>query len=166
VALDAPLDSGSQLGQFASPDDVWLGLRGVRTMLVRLKRQEASGIEVARWLEARPEVKQVLHPALESHPQHALFRRDFSGACSLFGVVFQPRYTADDVGRFIDALALFGIGASWGGFESLAILTTGNVTRTAGTGDFGGPMARIHIGLEEPSDLIADLEQGLARLAG
>jgi cystathionine beta-lyase len=158
--------AGSQLGQYASPDDVWLALRGVRTMAVRLKRQEASGLEVARWLEGRPEVRQVLHPALPSHPQHALFRRDFSGACSLFGVVFQPRYTVEDVSRFIDALSLFGIGASWGGFESLAILTTGNVTRTAGTGDFGGPICRIHIGLEEPADLIADLEQGLARLAG
>jgi cystathionine beta-lyase len=156
--------AASQLGQFASPDDVWLALRGVRTMLVRLKRQETSGLEVARWLEARPEVKQVLHPALPSHPQHALFRRDFTGACSLFGVVFQPRYTVEQVMRFIDSLALFGIGASWGGYESLAILTTGNVTRTAGTGDFGGPMARIHIGLEEPADLIADLEQALGRL--
>lgn len=156
--------AGSQLGQFASPDDVWLGLRGVRTMAVRLKRQEASGLEIARWLQARPEVKQVLHPALPSHPQHHLWKRDFSGACSLFGVVFQPRHTVEDVGRFIDSLALFGIGASWGGFESLAILTTGNVTRTAGTGDFGGVMARIHVGLEEPADLIADLEQGLARI--
>ncbi len=158
--------AASQLGQFASPDDVWLALRGVRTMLVRMQRQAASGMEVARWLDARPEVKQVLHPALPSHPQHALFRRDFTGACSLFGLVFQPRYSAEDVARFIDGLTLFGIGASWGGFESLAILTTGNVTRTAGTGDFGGPICRIHIGLEEPADLIADLAQGLARLGG
>ncbi|MCO6418641.1 cystathionine beta-lyase [Siccirubricoccus sp. KC 17139] len=158
--------AASLLGQYASPDDVWLGLRGVRTMAVRLQRQAASGLEVARWLEARPEVQQVLHPALPSHPQHALWKRDFTGACSLFGVVFQPRYTVDDVGRFIDALQLFGIGASWGGYESLAILTTGNVTRTAGSGEFGGPMARIHVGLEEPADLIADLEQGLAKLRG
>jgi cystathionine beta-lyase len=156
--------AASQLGQFASPDDVWLALRGVRTMLVRLKRQEASGLEVARWLESRPEVKQVVHPALPSHPQHALFQRDFTGACSLFGVVFQPHYTMEQVMRFIDSLALFGIGASWGGYESLAILTTGNVTRTAGTGDFGGVMARIHIGLEEPADLTADLEQALGRM--
>lgn len=158
--------TGSLLGQFASPDDVWLALRGVRTMAVRLKRQEASGLEVARWFETRPEVKQVMHPALPSHPQHAIFKRDFTGACSLFGVVFQPRYSMDDVMRFIDSLSLFGIGASWGGFESLAIPTTGFITRSAGTGDFGGPMARIHIGLEEPADLIADLTQGLARLAG
>lgn len=156
--------TGSLLGQYASPDDVWLALRGVRTMAVRLKRQEASGLEVARWLEGRPEVKQVMHPALPSHPQHALWKRDFTGACSLFGVVFQPRYAMEDVMRVIDSLALFGIGASWGGFESLAIPTTGFITRSAGTGNFGGPMARLHIGLEEPSDLIADLEQALATL--
>ncbi len=158
--------AGSQLGQYASPDDVWLALRGVRTLAVRLKRQEASGIEVARWLEGRPEVLRVLHPALPSHPGHALWRRDFTGACSLFGVVFRPRYSVEDVARLIDGLELFGIGASWGGFESLAIPTTGHITRTAGTGEFGGPMARFHIGLEEPADLIADLEAGLARLGG
>jgi cystathionine beta-lyase len=158
--------TASLLGQYASPDDVWLALRGVRTMAVRLKQQAASGLEVARWLAARPEVKQVLHPALPNHPQHELWKRDFTGACSLFGVVFQPRYTVDDVARFIDSLRLFGIGASWGGFESLCILSTGNVTRTAGSGDFGGPMARIHVGLEDPQDLIADLDQALARLEG
>ncbi len=81
-------------------------------------------------------------------------------------MVFQPRYSVDDVGRFIDSLQLFGIGASWGGFESLCIATTGNITRTAGTGEFGGPMCRIHVGLEEPADLIADLEQALSRLEG
>ncbi len=156
--------TGSLMGQFASPDDVWLALRGVRTMGVRLARQAESSLEVARWLEARPEVKQVLHPALPSHPQHALFKRDFTGGCSLFGLVFQPRYTMEQVYAFIDSLALFGIGASWGGYESLCIPTTGFVTRTAGSGDFGGPMCRIHVGLEEPADLIADLEQGLAKL--
>ncbi len=156
--------TASLIGQFASPDDVWLGLRGVRTMAVRLKQQMASGITVAEWLQARPEVKQVLHPALPSHPQHALWQRDFTGACSLFGLVFQPRYSVEDVMRFIDSLALFGIGASWGGFESLCILTSGNLTRSAGSGDFGGPAARVHIGLEDPADLIADLTQALSKL--
>lgn len=158
--------AASQLGQYASPDDCWLALRGVRTMATRLQRQAASGLEVARWLSGRPEVLRVLHPALPEHPQHALWQRDFSGACSLFGLVLEPRYSFEDLCRFIDSLQLFGIGASWGGFESLCIATTGNLTRTAGTGDFGGPMCRIHVGLEEPADLIADLEQGLARLGG
>ncbi|MBW8268637.1 cystathionine beta-lyase [Caldovatus aquaticus] len=156
--------AASQLGQYASPDDVWLALRGVRTLAVRLKQQERSGLEVARWFESRPEVLRVLHPALPSHPQHALFKRDFTGACSLFGVVFQPRYSEADLCRMIDGLALFGIGASWGGFESLAIPTTGSITRTATSADLGGPAARFHIGLEDPADLIADLERGLALL--
>ena len=158
--------AASILGQYASPDDAWLAIRGLRSLAVRLKHQEASGLEVARWLETRPEVLRVVHPALPSHPQHELWRRDFTGACSLFGVIFQPRYGMEGVMRMIDSLHLFGIGASWGGFESLVLPTTGFITRTASTGEFGGPMARIHIGLEEPADLIADLEQGLARLEG
>ena len=158
--------AASILGQYASPDDAWLAIRGLRSLAVRLKHQEASGLEVARWLETRPEVLRVVHPALPSHPQHELLRRDFSGACSLFGVIFQPRYGMEGVMRMIDNLHLFGIGASWGGFESLVLPTTGFITRTASTGEVGGPMARFHIGLEEPADLIADLEQGLARLEG
>ena len=106
----------------------------------------------------------MLHPGLPSHPQHALFKRDFTGSCSLFGVVFQPRYTEAEIFRFIDSLALFGIGASWGGYESLALPTTGFITRTATSADLGGFTVRIHIGLEDVADLIADLEQGLATL--
>jgi cystathionine beta-lyase len=156
--------TASLLGQFASPDDVYLALRGVRTMPLRLKHQFASSLEVARWFEAQPQVLRVLHPGLPSHPQHALFARDFTGGCSLFSVVFQPRYAIEDVFKFINALEFFGIGASWGGYESLALPTTGFVTRTAGTGDFGGPMARIHIGLEDVGDLCADLAQGLSKM--
>ena len=156
--------TASLLGQFASPDDVYLALRGVRTMPLRLKHQFASSLEVARWFEAQPQVLRVLHPGLPSHPQHALFARDFTGGCSLFGVVFQPRYAIEDVFKFINALEFFGIGASWGGYESLALPTTGFVTRTAGTGDFGGPMVRIHIGLEDVGDLCADLAQGLTKM--
>jgi cystathionine beta-lyase len=154
------------LGQYASPDDVWLALRGARTMAVRLDRQMQSGLTVARWLAERPEVARVLHPALPSCPGHEIWKRDFSGACSLFGVVFRPEFAQEAVHRMVESLTLFGIGASWGGFESLALPTNGFITRTAGSGDFGGQMLRLHIGLEEPADLIADLERGLAVLRG
>jgi cystathionine beta-lyase len=152
------------LGQYASPDDCWLTLRGLRTMAVRLRTQMESGIEVAHWLSRRPEVLQVLHPALPGAPGHDLWRRDFSGACSLFGVVFQPSFTPESTHAFVEALELFGIGASWGGFESLALPTTGFLVRTAGSGVFGGPLVRLHIGLEEVDDLLADLEHGLGVL--
>ena len=154
------------LGQHAGPDDCWLALRGVRTMAVRLDRQMQSGLEVARWLAARPEVARVLHPALPSCPGHDFWRRDFSGACSLFGVVFRPGFPRAAIHAMVESLALFGIGASWGGFESLVLPTNGFITRTAGTGDFGGEMVRLHIGLEAPADLIADLDRGLAVLRG
>jgi cystathionine beta-lyase len=150
-----------ELGNYASPDDCWLALRGMRTLLVRLKAQEAAAMHVASWLAARPEIARVLHPAFPSCPGHEIFRRDFSGACGLFGVVFQPQFSAADVVRMIDGLTLFGIGASWGGYESLVLPTTGTIRRSAGTGVFEGEMARLHIGLENTSDLIQDLEQGL-----
>ena len=152
------------LGQYASPDDCWLALRGVRTMGVRLERQMQSALEVARWFSERPEVLQVLHPGLPGARGHNIWKRDFSGACSLFGVVFKPDYSAEATHKMIESLDFFGIGASWGGYESLALPTTGYLTRTAGTGKFGGPVVRFHIGLESPADLIADLERGLARL--
>jgi cystathionine beta-lyase len=161
------LHAGSRaLGQYASPDDCWLTLRGMRTMGVRLEQQEKSGLEVARWLERRPEIARVLHPALPDAPGHEIWKRDFTGACSLFGIEFKPAYSAESTHAFVEALALFGIGASWGGFESLALPTTGFVTRTAGAGRFAGPLVRLHIGLEDVADLIADLEQGLAVLRG
>jgi cystathionine beta-lyase len=119
---------------------------------------------VAYWLRQQPEVAQVLHPALPGAPGHDLWRRDFTGACSLFGVEFRPDFSAAATHRFVESLALFGIGASWGGYESLAIPTTGFITRTAGTGQFAGPVVRIHIGLEDVDDLIADLRQGLAQM--
>jgi cystathionine beta-lyase len=170
VTTNAPEDwervrnTALQLGQYASPDDCWLALRGVRTMAVRLERQMQSGLRVAEWLKARPEVKEVLHPALPGARGHDIWKRDFSGACSLFGVVFQPHFKPEAVPALVDSLELFGIGASWGGYESLALPTTGFISRTAGSGDFGGPVMRLHIGLEDPADLIADLEQGLAAL--
>jgi cystathionine beta-lyase len=159
------LHAGSRgLGQYASPDDCWLTLRGLRTMGVRLAHQEQAGLEIARWLAARPEVARVLHPALPGAPGHALWKRDFTGACSLFGVEFKPDYSVESTHAFAEALALFGIGASWGGFESLALPTSGFVTRTAGGAHFAGPLVRLHIGLEDVADLIADLDQGLAVL--
>jgi cystathionine beta-lyase len=159
------LHAGSRaLGQYASPDDCWLTLRGLRTMGVRLAHQEQAGLEVARWLAARPEVARVLHPALPGAPGHDLWKRDFTGACSLFGVEFKPEYSVESSHAFAEALALFGIGASWGGFESLALPTTGFVNRTAAGSHFDGPLVRLHIGLEDVPDLIADLEQGLAVL--
>ncbi len=154
--------TASALGQYASPDDCWLCLRGVRTLAVRLGAQMEAGIEMAHWLRKRPEVKEVLHPALPGARGHELWKRDFTGACSLFGVVFKPEFSVDATWAFAELLELFGIGASWGGYESLVLPTTGFVTRTADSGDFGGPLVRLHIGLEDVSDLISDLEQGLA----
>jgi cystathionine beta-lyase len=153
------------LGQYASPDDCWLALRGARTMAVRLDRQMQSGIEVARWLAQRPEVARVLHPALPSCPGHAIWQRDFSGACSLFGVALQPEFSEQATHAMVESLELFGIGASWGGYESLALPTTGFITRV-GTMPCDGQMVRLHVGLEEPADLIADLERGLRVLRG
>ena len=169
VTVNSPEDwervrlTSNQLGQFASPDDCWLALRGVRTMAVRLERQMQSGLEVAAWLAGRPEVKQILHPGLPGAPGHDIWKRDFSGACSLFGVVFKPEFASAAVDALAESLQLFGMGASWGGYESLA-LPSGTMPRTAGTGDFGGPLLRLHIGLEAPADLMADLENGLAVL--
>jgi cystathionine beta-lyase len=158
-------DSALALGQYASPDDCWLTLRGLRTMAVRLDRQMASGLEVARWLRGRPEIAEVLHPALEGARGHALWRRDFTGASSLFGAVFAGGITVAQTHRFVDSLTLFGIGASWGGYESLALPTTGFVTRSVTESGFAGPVVRFHIGLEDPADLIADLTQALTAMA-
>jgi cystathionine beta-lyase len=154
-----------ELGNYASPDDCWLCLRGLRTLKIRLEAQAASAMRIVAWLKARPEVARVLHPALPDCPGHEFFLRDFTGACSLFGVVFQPRYNAQAVVAMIDAMRHFGIGASWGGYESLILPTTGTIRRSEGTGVFEGEMARLSIGLEATEDLIEDLERGLAALA-
>jgi cystathionine beta-lyase len=145
------------LGAYASSDDVWLALRGARTLGVRLHHQMESGLEIARWFAAQPEVLEVRHPALPGAPGHDLWLRDFTGAPSLFGVVFRPEITDANMNAMIDTLRLFGIGASWGGYESLALPSV-HLHRVHGTG-FGGPAARFHIGLEAVPDLIADLEQ-------
>ncbi|MBX9881296.1 MAG: cystathionine beta-lyase [Sphingomonas sp.] len=155
-------DTSLQLGQVASPDDAWLAARGLRTMAVRLEAQGASALAIAEWLAAQPEVVRVLHPALPDFPGHALFARDFLGASGLFGVVLK----GGDKGRvaLLDGLELFGLGYSWGGFESLAIAADPARYRTATVCDLGGQLVRLSIGLEDPADLIADLRAGLDRL--
>jgi cystathionine beta-lyase len=155
--------AATAMGHYASPDDCWLALRGVRTMPLRLEAQFAASLEVAAWLRDRPEVAEVRHPGLPGAPGHEIWKRDFTGGASLFGIVFQPHYSEADIFRFIDELALFGIGASWGGYESLALPTNGMLTRRV-TAPPPGQAVRLHIGLEAVPDLIADLDQSLSRL--
>ena len=156
--------AASDLGAPSGPDDVYLALRGLRTLSVRLKRHQETGLTLARWLQGRPEVRRVMHPALPEDPGHALWQRDFRGACGLFGVVLGD-YSDTAVAAMLDGMDHFAMGASWGGFESLILPTTPAAIRTA-TPWTEGPTLRIHAGLEDPEDLIADLERGLARLAG
>ncbi|MGA8322547.1 MAG: cystathionine beta-lyase [Xanthobacteraceae bacterium] len=151
-------------GLCEGPDDVYLGLRGLRTLSLRLDRHFESGVAIGKWLEARPEVLRLLHPALPSHPQHALWKRDFTGACGLFSMVLKS-VPQKAVYAFLDELELFGIGASWGGFESLAIPFDCSPIRTATKWAPGGPTVRFHIGLEDVADLCADLERGFAAMA-
>jgi cystathionine beta-lyase len=155
--------ASSAMGHYASPDDCWLALRGARTMLVRLAHQDQVARQIAAWIATRPEIAEIWHPALPSHPGHAIWRRDYSGACSLFGMLFQPRYTEADIFAFVDGLKLFGIGASWGGYESLALPTNPALVRRV-TPPPRGQAVRLHIGLEDPADLQADLEAAFARL--
>ena len=152
------------LGHSAAPDDVYLTLRGMRTLSVRLARHEETALTLARWLQARPEVARVLHPALPEHEGHDIWRRDFTGSSGLFGMVLQP-CPAEAVSAFADNLALFGIGASWGGYESLIAPSDIAAARTATRWDEPGQTLRLHAGLEDPDDLIADLEAGFARMA-
>jgi cysteine-S-conjugate beta-lyase len=149
------------LGVCAGPDDVYLALRGMRTLSVRLAQHHRSGLEMARWLQQRPEVQRVLHPALESDPGHAIWKRDFTGASGLFSIVLQPK-PQKAVDAMLDSLKLFGMGFSWGGFESLAIPFDCSAYRTATKWAPGGPTLRLHIGLENVEDLKADLERGFA----
>lgn len=153
-----------QLGQTASPDDAWLGARGLRTMAVRLDQHGRSALKIAEWLETRPEVARVLHPALPGCPGHEAFVRDFRGASGLFSFVLNG---GSDKARtaLIDGLKHFGIGYSWGGFESLAIPVDPQRYRTATKWEAEGPLVRLQIGLEDADDLIVDLEAGLARFA-
>jgi cystathionine beta-lyase len=158
------VDEAGGLGICAGTEEMYLGLRGLRTIGVRLERHWRSGVDIAGWLEARPEVARVLHPALPSHPQHELWKRDFLGASGLFSVVLKPCPKAA-VAAMIDGLELFGLGASWGGYESLVLPFDAAKTRSATAWQPEGPTIRLHIGLEDVDDLKADLEAGFARLA-
>ena len=151
-----------QLGLCAGPDDCYLALRGLRSLAARLARHQETGLALARWLQERPEVERVRHPALSGGPGHELWRRDFAGASGLFGVVLKPAPPAA-VAAMLDGLSVFAMGYSWGGFESL-IVPVEPAPRTATAWPASGPLLRIHAGLEHAADLIADLEAGFARL--
>lgn len=157
-------DTSRDLGQTASPDDLFLALRGLRTMELRMREQGANALELARRLEQHPKVARVLHPALESDPGHALWKRDFKGATGLFGVELEP-CSKESLAACIDGLELFGLGYSWGGFESLITLgQLGRYSRTAKPWT-GGPLIRLQVGLEDPADLHDDLLRGFDKLA-
>ena len=146
-------------GQCAGPDPIFLGLRGLRTLPTRLQRHWKSGLVIAEWLSQKPEVESVIHPAMSSHPGHHLWKRDFLGASGLFAFKLHPVSEAA-LGRLLDTTELFGMGYSWGGFESLLIPFDPRPTRTATKWDAKGPSLRIHVGLEDTDDLIASLEVG------
>ena len=151
------------LGHSASADDSWLAARGLRTMGVRLRQHEASALQVARWLKDQSAVARVLHPAMEDCPGHEHWQRDFRGSAGLFAFALAG---VDKAGRdrFVERLELFGMGYSWGGFESLAVPVDPEPVRSVTRPDFGGPLVRLNIGLEDPDDLITDLGQAFAGL--
>jgi cystathionine beta-lyase len=155
----------AECGHCVSPDDAYLALRGLRTLGIRLERHQRSALRVAEWLRERPEVGRVLYPALPDDPGHAIWRRDFHGASGLLGVVLRPTATKTAVDAMLNGLELFRMGASFGGFESLAIPVHPRHHRSATRWNEDGPCVRLHVGLEDPTDLIADLERGFDRLA-
>lgn len=165
AAANKVFKTAQLLGNATSPDDAYTVLRGLRTLHLRLAEHEAQGIALAQWLEQQDEVKTVLHPALESHPQHALFQRDFTGACGLFSVILE-RGDEPYVRRFIDALHHYGLGYSWGGFESLCLPAWPDTCRSAVPWTEDGQLLRFHAGLEAIEDLTADLTRAFAVAGG
>jgi cystathionine beta-lyase len=161
-AWPALKEAHGSMGVVTGPDDIYLGLRGLRTLAVRLERHMASALAVAGWLQQRPEVARVLYPALPEDPGHALWRRDMTGASGLLGVVLKG-WDRARVDRFLDALRVFGLGYSWGGFESLAV--PGAPHRTVAARNPDEALIRLHVGLEDPADLIDDLQAGFAAAA-
>jgi cystathionine beta-lyase len=163
--LLAPLkDTVADLGVNVAPDDAYAVLRGARSLAMRMDHHQSSALAVARWLDKHPALARVIHPALESDPNHGLWKRDFTGASGLFSIVLKPTPTAK-VHAFLDALELFGLGFSYGGFESLAIHCDPQLKRTESQPVLAGPLIRLSVGLEDPADLIADLEQALAQVS-
>lgn len=162
-ALPALAQYHRDTGQCVSPDDVFLAMRGLRTLGVRLRQHQASALRVAHWLSQRPEVLRVCYPALESDPGHAIWSRDFQGATGLFSIVLRPT-PEQAVSAMLEGLKFFGLGFSWGGFESLAMPFDCAAYRTATRWSPAGPCVRFHIGLEDVDDLLNDLEAGFHRL--
>ena len=155
--------TASRFGYCAGPDDVYAALRGMRTLGLRMRAHQENALKVSRWLQTRPEVDRVLYPALPEDPGHALWQRDFRGASGLLGVILKKDFSDEDAAKMLDALELIGLGYSWGGFESLAVPTYPQQLRSA-TKWASGPSFRLHVGLEDSEDLVADLAQALARL--
>nr|WP_315458561.1 cystathionine beta-lyase [uncultured Sphingorhabdus sp.] len=153
--------TAQQLGQTVSPDDAYLASRGLRTLSVRMKAHEASALKIAQWLQGQDDIAQVFHPALPDSPGHEIWKRDFTGSAGLFS--FLHTGDADTAAAFVDALELFGIGYSWGGFESLALPVQPEKYRTATAWEEEGTLIRLQIGLEDTDDLLADLAQAFAR---
>jgi len=153
-----------ELGQTAGPEDVYLAQRGLRTLAVRLKAHWQAGVSLAEWIARQREVERVLYPALAGDPGHAIWKRDFTGACGLFSVVLKEGVSEKALAAMIDGLELYGIGSSWGGYESLIVPFDPREARTATQWPHKGPCFRVHAGLENVDDLIADLDAGFGRL--
>jgi cysteine-S-conjugate beta-lyase len=162
-SFDPVKRAAAQMAYHAAPDDAYLALRGLRTAGVRMRAHELAALSVAHWLKQRPEVTRVLHPALPDCPGHEFWRRDFTGSSGLFGVVLKPDIPKPAIDAMLDGMELFGLGASWGGFESLIV--PARLARTRSVKPWNeGPVLRLHVGLEDVDDLIADLAQGFERL--
>ena len=152
------------LGIYAGPDDAYQALRGLRTIGLRMEKSAQSSLKIADWLAARPEIGEIRHPARTDHPDHAIFKRDFTGACGLFSFDL-PDWNNDKSERFLDALKIIGLGFSWGGYESLAIHCNPQIRRSKAGHPHQGELIRLAVGLEDPADLIADLEHGFAAVS-
>jgi len=157
-------ETAYDIGNISGSEETYLALRGIRTLSARLPRHWENGVLVAKWLENRAEVAQVLHPGLPSHPQHHIWTRDFDGASGLFAFVLDKPYGQDALAALVDDLAYVGLGSSWGGFESLIVPGYPAPKRSVSALPGSGPLVRLHIGLEDPDDLIRDLAAGLDRL--